>query len=95
MAQRKRAMKRRKWDAKTKANIVLQGIKGRPVSEICIEHQITQSEYYRWKDQFLSNMPMLFENRDRKETALKQENDRLKKMVGELNLELKKSEWSD
>jgi transposase-like protein len=88
-------MKRRRWDPKTKASIVLQGIKGRPVAEICIEHQITQADYYRWKDQFLTNMPTLFENRDKKEERLKQENDKLKKLVGELNLELKKNEWPD
>jgi transposase-like protein len=39
------AMPRRKWDAQTKANIVLQGIKGRPIADICIEHQISQAQY--------------------------------------------------
>jgi transposase-like protein len=33
-------MKNRKWDAKTKAMVVLQGLKGKPVVEICQEHQI-------------------------------------------------------
>jgi hypothetical protein len=28
-------MKRRKWDAKTKAIIVLEGLKGKPVGAIC------------------------------------------------------------
>jgi transposase-like protein len=40
-------MPRRKWDAKTKALIVLEGLKGKPVAEICTEHQISQSQYYR------------------------------------------------
>jgi transposase-like protein len=48
-------MQRRKWDAKTKALIVLEGFKGKPVSEICTEHQISQSLYYQWRDQFLAN----------------------------------------
>jgi transposase-like protein len=29
------AMKRRRWDSKTKTKIVLEGLSGRPVSEIC------------------------------------------------------------
>jgi putative transposase len=36
-------MSRRKWDAKTKAMIVLEGLKGKSVAEICAEHQISQS----------------------------------------------------
>ena len=33
-------MKRRKWDAHTKAMIVIEGLKGKPVAELCTEHQI-------------------------------------------------------
>ena len=36
-------MRRRTWDAKTKAMIVLEGLKGKPVAEVCTEHQISQS----------------------------------------------------
>jgi transposase-like protein len=36
-------MQRRKWDTKTKAMIVVQGLKGKPVAEICLEHQISQT----------------------------------------------------
>jgi transposase-like protein len=38
-------MRRRQWDAKTKARIVLQGLQGKPVAEICDEHQIRPSLY--------------------------------------------------
>jgi transposase len=54
-------MQRRKWDAKTKALIVLEGPKGKPVAEICTEHQISQSQYYQWRDQFLVNAAKAFE----------------------------------
>ena len=37
-------MKRRKWDPKTKAMIVVEGLKGKQISEICIEHQISQAQ---------------------------------------------------
>lgn len=84
------AMKRRKWDPKTKATIVLQGLKGKPVADICIEHQISQAQYYQWQDQFMKKMPMLFSNTERREQSLVKENSRLKKVIGELTVELKK-----
>ncbi len=33
-------MKRRHWDSKTKVKIVLEGLSGRPLSEICNEYGI-------------------------------------------------------
>ncbi|MCH8028489.1 MAG: transposase [Candidatus Dadabacteria bacterium] len=47
-------MKRRNWDAKTKTKVVLEGLSGLSVSEICSEYGIQQNQYYRWRDQFLS-----------------------------------------
>jgi len=85
-------MERRKWDPKTKSMIVLQGLKGRPVSELCSEHQISQAQYYQWRDQFLANMYQVFVQDERREKALTKENIRLKKIIGELTVELKKSE---
>jgi transposase-like protein len=87
-------MHRRKWDAKTKARIVLEGLQGKPVAEICNEHQISQSQYYQWRDQFLAHTAHAFEAHQytRTEAHLAQENVRLKKLVGELTLELKKSD---
>ena len=83
-------MKRRKWDSKTKAMIIVEGLKGKQVSEICIEHQISQAQYYQWRDQFLSNMYQVFTSNDRREKVLTQENARLKRIIGELTVELKK-----
>jgi transposase-like protein len=87
-------MQKRKWDAKTKAMIVLEGLKGKPVAEVCSEHQISQSQYYQWRDQFLAHAAQAFEvhQHTRKEARLEQENARLKNLVGELLLELKKSD---
>jgi transposase-like protein len=56
-------MQRRKWDAHTKAMIVLEGLKGKPVAELCTEHQIRQSLYYQWRDQFLVNAAKAFDDR--------------------------------
>jgi transposase-like protein len=87
-------MQRRKWDTKTKALIVIEGLQGKPVAEICNEHQISQSQYYQWRDQFLAHAANAFEvhQHTRKEARLEHENTKLKKLVGELMLELKKSD---
>jgi transposase-like protein len=87
-------MQRRKWDAKTKAMIVLEGLKGKPVAELCNEHQLSQAQYDQWRDQFLAHAAKAFEvhEQSQREARLTQENARLKTLVGELTLELKKSD---
>jgi transposase-like protein len=87
-------MHRRKWDAKTKARIVLEGLKGKPVAELCNAHQISQAPYYQWRDQFLAHAAKAFEvhEQSQREARLMKENARLKTLVGELTLELKKSD---
>jgi transposase-like protein len=77
-----------------KAKIIIQGLQGRPVAELCHEYQISQSLYDQWRDQFLANAARTFEVQpyDRKEAHLARENARLKTLVGELTLELKKSD---
>ncbi len=87
-------MKPRKWDSKIKAKIVLEGLKGRAISQICNEYQIVPSQYYKWRDQFLSNVDQLFEmpQKSKQELLLKKENHRLKSLIGDLTVELKKNE---
>jgi len=87
-------MERRKFDPKTKTSIVLEGLKGRPVTEICNEYQISQTQYYRWRDQFLESAPKVFEagQSSKREARLDAENKKLKRLVGELTYELKKSD---
>lgn len=87
-------MKTRTWDSKTKAKIVLEGIKGRAVGEICNEYQICQSQYYQWRDQFLSNVDKPFESPQKasRELRLESEVQKLRALVGELALELKKND---
>jgi transposase len=59
------------------------------VAEICHEHQISQSQSYRGRDQFLAHVAHAFEahQHTRTEARLAQENARLKKLAGELNRE--------
>ena len=87
-------MHRRPWDANTNALLVLEGLKGQPVAEIGPEHQISQSPYSQWRDQFWAHAAHALEVHQytKKEALLAQENARLKRLVGELSLELKKSD---
>ena len=88
-------MKRREWDSKSKARIVLEGLQGRSIASICTEYEISQSMYYRWRDTFLANAAQAFESQavHRREERLLSENKKLKQAVGELALELKKNDW--
>jgi hypothetical protein len=73
---------------------VLEGLKGKSVAELCAEHQISQAQYYQWGDQSLTRAPKAFgvHEQSQREARLARENARLKTLVGELTLELKKSD---
>lgn len=44
----------RKWTPTQKMAIVLEGLKSQTtVAEICRNHGISQTQYYKWRDQFL------------------------------------------
>jgi len=87
-------MKRRKWTPEQKALIVLEGLRGRPIGELCNEHGISQAQYYQWRDRFLGNAHRVFETAtvDKRTQRLESENAKLKGLVGELTLELKKTD---
>jgi transposase len=88
-------MKRRKWTSKEKLQIVLEGLKGQvPLGELCARHQLSQSQYYQWRDQLLSHGAKVFDHGgpEQTEQRLRAEVRQLKTLVGELTMELKKSE---
>ena len=62
-------MKRREWDPKKKAMIVLQGLRGKPIADLCIEHQISQAQYYQWRDQFLAGADRVFSSDPEKSSS--------------------------
>lgn len=84
-------MKRKKWDPETKAHIVLEGLSGRPIIELCNEFGLCPSQYYRWRDILVERSASLFEiaRPDQDKAALQEENERLKRLVGELTLALR------
>ena len=87
-------MKRRQWDSKTKAKIVLEGLSGRPVSEICSSYQVSQTQYYQWRDKLLSEAHRAFEGKENggEVTRLKAKTAKLQQIIGALTVELKKTE---
>jgi transposase-like protein len=64
------------------------------VSEICNAYGVGQSQYYRWRDQFMAGAHKAFEavEKDRAKLKLEKENRKLKTVIGEMALELKKSD---
>ena len=87
-------MHKRKWEAKTNAMIVLEGLKGKPVAAVCSEPHMSQSQDYQWRDQVLAHAAQACElhQHTRTEAHLEQEHARLRKLVGELTRERKKSD---
>ena len=85
---------KRKFTSKQKSIIVIEGIKGRPVVDICADHAISQSLYYKWRDQFFANSDSVFEfdKKTNREQRLLRENNKLKQSLAETILELKKIE---
>ncbi len=87
-------MKRRRWDSKTKTKIVLEGLSGRPVSEICNEYGIHQNQFYIWRDKFLSEAHKAFDSKKDvgEVNRLRKKNQELTQIIGSLTVELKKTE---
>ena len=71
---------------------MLEGLKGRRIGELCAEHEISQDQYYEWRDQFLANAAKAFEpaGGPQRQSRLQRENARLKVLVGELTLEFQR-----
>lgn len=82
-------MKRRNWSAEEKQAIVLEGLRGtRSVAEICREHQISQTLYYRWRDKFLEGARRGLENGSADEKAHRAEIERLQKIIGKQTIQI-------
>jgi transposase-like protein len=89
-------MKRRQWTSQEKLKIILEGLSGQiEISRLCQKYQIAQTQYYQWRDQLLKFGHQAFEQKNvtKKEQHLEQENRKLKHIIGELTVELKKTEF--
>ena len=88
-------MKNRKWQSQEKLRIVLEGLSGQiEISKLCTKYQIAQTQYYQWRDQLLKFGHQAFETKNitKKEQHLESENEKLKRIIGDLTIELKKTE---
>ena len=88
-------MKYRKWDPKIKAKIVLESLQNKiSLAGLCNRHQITQSQYYYWLNEFQAKSHEIFNTakKTKKERRLVEENKELKRIIANLTIELKKNE---
>lgn len=89
-------MKKRQWSSQQKFRIVLEGLSDQiEISKLCSKYQLSQTQYYQWRDQFLKQGHQAFETKQqgKKEQRLEEEIKRYKHLVGELTAELKKSDY--
>jgi len=89
-------MQKRKWTSQQKLQIVLEGLSGQiEISKLCTKYQIGQTQYYQWRDNLLKFGHQAFETKNitKKEQHLTQEVKKLKNIIGDLTVELKKSEY--
>lgn len=91
---------RRRWTAKEKLEILKEGQQsGASVSEVCRRHGISTAQYYQWVHQAEKATLESFENGarekpSRREERMKEELDRMRRVVAEItaeNLDLKKT----
>lgn len=89
-------MEKRNWSSQEKMRIVLEGLSGQiEISKLCAKYQIANTQYYKWRDQLLKYGHQAFEQKtlSKKEQHLEMENHKLKRIIGDLTVELKKSEF--
>lgn len=82
---------RKNWPADLKQTIILEVLKGEEsVASIARRYEASEALLYRWKEQFLqAGMAALSGNKNETPSvALQNENDRLKRLLAEKELEL-------
>lgn len=87
--------KRKHWTPEEKAEIVLEILREEStLAQIADKYGTTQPQLSRWKAEFISNMPAIFNKKpDEGSTiakALEEEKEALEKKVGQLTMEM---EW--
>jgi transposase-like protein len=89
-------MRQRRWTAEEKLAIVVEGLKERrSVADICREHKISQTLYYRWRDKFLEAGKRGLVNGASDGDTYKAEIEKLQKIIGKQAIQieiLKKTE---
>lgn len=87
-------MQRRKWTNQQKLQIVLEGNRGDiSISELCTKYEISQGQYYKWRDLLLGSADQIFvPDPDKEKARMARKITRLNQVIGELTVEIKKTE---
>ncbi len=81
--------KRRQWDSKTKARIVLEVISGVLSSaEACRKYELAESVLARWKREFVEQAHLAFGSDSAMGVGNSEEIEELQRMVGQQAMEL-------
>jgi transposase-like protein len=78
--------KRKEWTAEEKLAIILDGLKGRSIAEICREYGISDVQYYKWRDVAIESLKAGFQDKRKKEhrdKSFEAERNRMLKVIGE------------
>ena len=89
-------MKYKKYDSKTKLTIILEHLERQvPVAMLCNKYQISNTLFYYWLREFMSRAHRVFDTEKQtiKEQRLRDENMKLKHIIADLTIELKKTEY--
>lgn len=43
--------------AKQRTQIVIEGLRGQPLMDLCRKYGISESQYYQWRNEFLARVP--------------------------------------
>lgn len=75
----------KRWSSDEKLAIVLEGLKGTKVKDICAKYGVAETQYYRWRDEAMEAMKAGLADKRRKENRNPQqaEKERLLKIIGE------------
>lgn len=78
------------YEAKLKAKVAIEALKGANILEICKENKVPKSNVIEWKNKLTSEAESLYISSIEKKKAeklLTQEIDKLHKIIGEITIE--------
>ncbi len=79
--------KRRNFTPEFKAKVVLEALRGEnSQAELCQQHNISEEQLSKWKQQFVENAASLFESRDKPSKDEMERIAELEQLVGRLSV---------
>lgn len=78
------------YDAKLKARVGIEALKGSSILEICKENNLPKTNVLDWKNKLIEEAESIYcpsDERKKAEKLLKLEIDRLHKLIGEITIE--------